>query len=76
MAGLKEELPRPGSFKRFEKLPGAPLLIVRGRDGAIPRLQQYAPSPGRAAVPRGGRCGVPRRQYRSHAYNFDGEARD
>jgi hypothetical protein len=35
MAGLAEELPRSGCYKRFDKIVGAPLLLVRGRDDRV-----------------------------------------
>ena len=45
MAGLAEEIPTPGSYKRFNKLMGAPILIVRDRDHRDPRLLQHLPPP-------------------------------
>ena len=35
LAGHVEELPLPGSYKQFDKLPGAPILLVRGLDEQI-----------------------------------------
>src|SRR5512139_4081353 len=35
MAGHEQELPHPGSYKRFDKLPGSPMLLVRDREGRV-----------------------------------------
>jgi phenylpropionate dioxygenase-like ring-hydroxylating dioxygenase large terminal subunit len=73
MAGIEDELPNAGSYKRFSKLPGAPLLLMRGRDGVIRAFFNTCRHRGAPVVhDQTGRCNVLRCQYHSWAYDFDG----
>jgi choline monooxygenase len=73
MVAVDEELPSPGSFKRVAKLPGAPVLLVRGRDGAVRAFYNTCRHRGAPVVHgESGRCNILRCQYHSWAYDFDG----
>lgn len=73
MAGLAEEIPTPGSYKRFNKLMGSPIIIVRDRDNAIRAFYNTCRHRGAPVVKdEAGRCNVLRCQYHSWAYDFDG----
>jgi phenylpropionate dioxygenase-like ring-hydroxylating dioxygenase large terminal subunit len=73
LAGLEEEVPSPGSYKRFNKLLGSPILIVRGRDGKVRAFYNTCRHRGAPVVKdEAGRCNVLRCQYHSWAYDFDG----
>ena len=73
LAGLEEELQTPGSYKRFSKLLGSPMLLVRGRDDKIRAFYNTCRHRGAPVVhDETGRCNVLRCQYHSWAYDFDG----
>ena len=73
LAGHVEELPDRGSYKRFSKLLGSPILIVRGRDDQIRAFYNTCRHRGAPVVKdEAGRCNVLRCQYHSWAYDFDG----
>jgi phenylpropionate dioxygenase-like ring-hydroxylating dioxygenase large terminal subunit len=73
MAGIEDELPKPGDYKRFSKLLGSPILLVRGRDNTIRAFYNTCRHRG-APVVRGesGHCNILRCQYHSWSYDFDG----
>lgn len=73
LAGHVDELPSRGSYKRFGKLLGSPILIVRGRDDQIRAFYNTCRHRGAPVVKdEAGRCNVLRCQYHSWAYDFDG----
>lgn len=73
LAGHVSELPKAGSYKVFAKLPSAPILIVRGRDGQVRGFYNTCRHRGAPVVKdQAGRCNVLRCQYHSWAYDFDG----
>jgi nitrite reductase/ring-hydroxylating ferredoxin subunit len=73
LAGLEEELPGPGSYKRFSKLLGSPILLVRGRGGEVRAFYNTCRHRGAPVVrDEAGRCNILRCQYHSWAYDFDG----
>lgn len=76
LAGHEEELPGPGSYKRFDKLLDSPIIIVRNQDGALRAFYNTCRHRGAPVVKdAAGRCNLLRCQYHSWAYDLDGELR-
>jgi choline monooxygenase len=73
LAGHVDELPFPGSYKRFTRLLGAPMLLVRGQDQEIRAFYNTCRHRGAPVVKEeSGRCNVLRCQYHSWAYDLTG----
>lgn len=73
LAGHVDELPTEGSYKRFTKLRNAPILIVRGRDGAIRAFYNTCRHRGAPVVKDAeGKCNILRCQFHSWGYDLDG----
>lgn len=73
LAGHISEFPRSGSYKVFAKLPGAPIVMVRGRDGQVRAFYNTCRHRGAPVVKdAAGRCNLLRCQYHSWAYDFEG----
>lgn len=73
LAGHVSELPKAGSYKVFAKLPSAPILLIRGREGEVRAFYNTCRHRGAPVVKdAAGRCNVLRCQYHSWAYDFDG----
>jgi choline monooxygenase len=73
LAGHVDELPGPGHYKRFDRLPGSPIILVRDRDGALRAFYNTCRHRGAPVVKdAAGRCNVLRCQYHSWAYDLAG----
>ncbi|MCC5871414.1 MAG: aromatic ring-hydroxylating dioxygenase subunit alpha [Gammaproteobacteria bacterium] len=73
MAGHVEEVAEPGSYKRFDKLLGTPIIIVRDHEGVIRAFYNTCRHRGAPVVKDdSGRCNVLRCQYHSWAYDLSG----
>ncbi|HEV2650390.1 MAG TPA: Rieske (2Fe-2S) protein, partial [Rhizomicrobium sp.] len=73
LAGHVEELPARGSYFTFNKIPRAPIIVVRGLDDQIRAFYNTCRHRGAPVVKDAeGRCNVLRCQYHSWAYDFDG----
>jgi phenylpropionate dioxygenase-like ring-hydroxylating dioxygenase large terminal subunit len=73
LAGHVEALPAQGSYFTFNKIPRAPIIIVRGLDNQIRAFYNTCRHRGAPVVKDAeGRCNVLRCQYHSWAYDFDG----
>lgn len=73
LAGHVDEVPEPGTFKRFSRLLNTPVVIVRGRDGLVRAFYNTCRHRGAPVVhDERGRCNVLRCQFHSWAYDFDG----
>jgi nitrite reductase/ring-hydroxylating ferredoxin subunit len=71
-AGREEEVRSPGSYKRFDKL-GAPMLIVRDREGVLRAYYNTCRHRGAPVVrDETGRATMLRCQYHSWSYGLDG----
>jgi choline monooxygenase len=74
MAGHEQELPEPGSYKRFDRLPGSPMLLVRDREGRVRAFYNTCRHRGAPVVAdETGRCNVLRCQYHSWGYDLTGK---
>jgi len=72
LAGREEDLPTPGSYLRFDRL--APILLVRGRDGAVRAFYNTCQHRGAPVVrERCGRAQQLRCQYHSWTYDLEGK---
>lgn len=73
LAGHIDDLPGPRTFVTFDKVLGAPILVVRDRGGEVRAFYNTCRHRG-APVVKGasGRCNLLRCQYHSWAYDFDG----
>jgi choline monooxygenase len=73
LVGHVDELPEPGSYKLFDKLLRAPILLVRGQDDRVRAFFNTCRHRGAPVVKdRSGRCSVLRCQYHSWAYDLTG----
>ena len=73
LAGHVSELPEAGSYKRFERLLKAPIVIIRGRDGVIRAFYNTCRHRGAPVVKDAqGKCNIMRCQFHSWGYDFDG----
>lgn len=74
MAGHEQELPHPGSYKRFDRLPGSPMLLVRDRGARVRAFYNTCRHRGAPVVSdESGRCNVLRCQYHSWGYDLTGQ---
>jgi phenylpropionate dioxygenase-like ring-hydroxylating dioxygenase large terminal subunit len=69
VACLSKEVPEPGSFRLFEDL-GVPIVVVRGKDGAVRAFLNICPHRGAKVVRED--CGKANRfTCRFHGWTFD-----
>lgn len=73
LAAHIDELPGPGSYKRFDKLLGSPIIIVRDQADQIRAFYNTCRHRGAPVVKDAqGRCNLLRCQYHSWAYDLEG----
>lgn len=73
LAGHEQELPEPGSYKRFDKLLGSPMILVRDLEGGVRAFYNTCRHRGAPVVKDdAGRCRSLRCQYHAWAYDLSG----
>lgn len=73
LAGHEDELSGAGSYKRFDKLLGSPVIIVRDQAGEVRAFYNTCRHRGAPVVKdQAGRCNLLRCQYHSWAYDLEG----